>query len=480
MAANGDTYGAVNVLNKYELPVKLDVDSQATVNQALNEIAAQVEKDMATSMEPLIPQFAAMVVKQNQAMQPEINELVLSQVKPSVKQHVEEDAKIIAPQISALIQQKVMGMQAQIMAAAQGGADINQLITNALKSAINSPEANKIIQDAVERAKQEQQKNVQMLQPQIQSMVQVKMDTLTLEIQKLIQIQLKKSVPEAKKMVDSRIDQMISDLRASLPDDQKAMPEQIRDACEKTMRTQISEQLFEVVAINVDKKVISGIQGDTMKSIREIMAPQNKEISNYAIEVGLSILPSQVDQYGMRPDIEAMMRKTTDANLQASEDALMAQIQIQFDQQAIVTNKKMHSFVYEEVNKLLGFNSSTGNVQLDTPAITVSVNGQQLQFDVAPIVQQGRTLVPLAAIFQALGAVVIWDQNTQIISATKGNIQISLKPGDPNAIKNGTKMPLQTPAIIVDGRTMVPVRFVSESLGAQVDWDDSTRSIKIK
>ncbi len=485
LAANDDSYGAANVVKNYEVPIKLDANNQAKVNQALNEIVAQVEKDMSAAMEPLIPQFASMVVTQNKAMQPEINNLVLSQVKPLVKQHVEEDAKIIAPQISALIQLKIMGIQDQIMAAARGGSDPTQLIMNELKSAINSPEANKIIQDAVERAKQEQQKDAQMLQPQIQALVQVNIDTLNLEMQKLIKAQLEKNVPGAQKMVNTRIDQMIIDLQPSLPQQQKDMPEQLRSACEKAMRPQISEQLFEVVAVNVDKKVISGIQGDTLKSIREIMAPQNKEISNYAIEVGLSILPSQVDQYGMRPDVEAMMRKATDANLQASEDALMVQIKTIFDQQALETNKKMHSFVYAEVNKLLGLATPANgaipvNPPVSTPAIAVSVNGQQLQFDVPPVVQQGRTLVPLRGIFQALGAVVTWDQNTQTINASKGNTQISLKPGEPAAIKNGIKVPLQVPATIVDGRTMVPVRFVSEALGAQVDWDENTRSIKIK
>jgi len=484
LAADATSSGAAAVVKNYQLPVKLDEANQAKVNQALNESVAQVEKDMTAAMEPLIPQFAALVVERNKVMQPEISNLVLTQIKPLVKQFVEDDAKILGPQISALIQQKIMGIQGQIMAMAQGGSDPTSLIISEIKAAINSPEAAKIMQDALDRAKVEQQKDAELIQPQVQAVVQTNMDTLTLEMQKLTKAQLEKSVPEAKKIVDARIDQMITDLRSTLPAEQKDMPEQLRSACEKTMRPEISEQLFEVVAVNVDQKVIAGIKGDTLKSIREIMAPQNKEISNYAVEVGMSLLPGSVDQYGLRPDVENLMRKTTEANLQASEDALMKQIETSFEQQATATNQKMHSFVYDEVNKLLGFATpTTGTVTANppaAPAIAVNINGQQLNFDVPPIVQQGRTLVPLRAIFQALGAAVTWDQNTQTISASKGNTQISLKPGESVANKNGTKVKLEVPATIVDGRTMVPVRFVSESLGAQVSWDESTRSVNIK
>lgn len=110
---------------------------------------------------------------------------------------------------------------------------------------------------------------------------------------------------------------------------------------------------------------------------------------------------------------------------------------------------------------------------------TVMLNGKMLAFDVPPLIENGRTLVPLRRIFESLGALVGWDNTTQTVTATKGNIQIKLQIGGQSAFKNGAAVRLDVPAKIIGGRTLVPLRFVSESLGAQVGWDNSTRTISI-
>ena len=107
----------------------------------------------------------------------------------------------------------------------------------------------------------------------------------------------------------------------------------------------------------------------------------------------------------------------------------------------------------------------------------VMLDGQQLSFDVAPTIENGRTLVPLRAIFEALGANVSWDATTQTIAATKGNIQVKLQIGVQTAYKNGSSINLDVPANITNGRTLVPLRFVSEALGADVKWDGNTQTI---
>lgn len=108
----------------------------------------------------------------------------------------------------------------------------------------------------------------------------------------------------------------------------------------------------------------------------------------------------------------------------------------------------------------------------------VVVNSQELVFDVPPVVEQGRTLVPLRAIFEALGAEVSWDSSTQTVTATKGGTEIKLVIGG-LAYKNGQPVELDVPARIVNDRTLVPVRFVSEALGARVNWDGKTQMATI-
>jgi len=112
-------------------------------------------------------------------------------------------------------------------------------------------------------------------------------------------------------------------------------------------------------------------------------------------------------------------------------------------------------------------------------APTVILDNQRLSFDVPPTIENGRTLVPLRAIFEALGADVEWDGQTRTVTAAKDNIQIKLQIGSTTAYKNDSPVQLDVPAKIINNRTLVPLRFVSEALGAKVDWYGPTQTITI-
>jgi hypothetical protein len=112
-------------------------------------------------------------------------------------------------------------------------------------------------------------------------------------------------------------------------------------------------------------------------------------------------------------------------------------------------------------------------------AVTVvNLNGQTLGFDVPPIIDNGRVMVPMRAIFEALGAQVTWDATSGSVYASSGSNEIKLEIGG-QAFINGTPATLDVPAEIVDGRTLVPLRFVSEAMGATVNWDDATQTVTI-
>ncbi len=111
--------------------------------------------------------------------------------------------------------------------------------------------------------------------------------------------------------------------------------------------------------------------------------------------------------------------------------------------------------------------------------ISVIVNGKTLAADPAPFIQGGRVLVPFRAIFEALGANVSWDESTQTVTGVKGDTSVILVIGQNTATIGDEKDNLDVPASIVNGHTVVPLRFVSESLGAQVDWDGGQRQVII-
>ncbi len=111
--------------------------------------------------------------------------------------------------------------------------------------------------------------------------------------------------------------------------------------------------------------------------------------------------------------------------------------------------------------------------------VKVLVDGKALTMDVKPVLEANRVLVPLRAIFEALGAEVGWDDKTRTVTAARGNNRIQLVIGNTTALKDGARVTLDVPARIIDGRTLVPLRFVSEALGAEVEWRASAATVAI-
>ena len=110
--------------------------------------------------------------------------------------------------------------------------------------------------------------------------------------------------------------------------------------------------------------------------------------------------------------------------------------------------------------------------------ITVTLNGQAIDFaDQAPEIVEGRTLVPLRAIFEALGASVEWDQATKTVTSSMDDVTIKLTIGDNTLYRNDEGVTLDVAAQILNGRTMVPARAIAEAYGVGVQWDAATRTV---
>ncbi|HWP97915.1 MAG TPA: stalk domain-containing protein [Syntrophomonadaceae bacterium] len=105
----------------------------------------------------------------------------------------------------------------------------------------------------------------------------------------------------------------------------------------------------------------------------------------------------------------------------------------------------------------------------------VFVDGQELNFDVTPILISERVLVPMRGIFEALHLALQWDENSQ--TAWSGNICCTV--GSTEAWANGNRIILQVPPNIIDGRVMVPLRFIAEAANCRVDFDASTNIVNI-
>ncbi|HZH98311.1 MAG TPA: stalk domain-containing protein, partial [Fimbriimonadaceae bacterium] len=122
----------------------------------------------------------------------------------------------------------------------------------------------------------------------------------------------------------------------------------------------------------------------------------------------------------------------------------------------------------------------TGALATAQGNINVSVDGKRVQFtDMTPREMNGRVLVPLRGVFEEMGANVEWNAGTRSVTAIHGDTDVRLRIGDRAATINGRTEMLDVPAMLIAGRTMVPLRFVSEALGADVQWMAQNREVLI-
>ncbi len=109
--------------------------------------------------------------------------------------------------------------------------------------------------------------------------------------------------------------------------------------------------------------------------------------------------------------------------------------------------------------------------------ITVLLDGVAIEFDQPPVIISDRTMVPVRAIYEALGADVEWDAATRTASGVKNGIRVSFTIDKPVVSINYNEKAIDAPAVIVSDRTLVPVRALAEGFGVTVDWDATTRTV---
>jgi hypothetical protein len=120
--------------------------------------------------------------------------------------------------------------------------------------------------------------------------------------------------------------------------------------------------------------------------------------------------------------------------------------------------------------------------QLSAPVteIAVTVNGEEVKFkNQDPVIVDGRTLVPVRGVFEALGAEVNWNGDTKQVSVDTADTNVTLTLNSNEFTVNGETKYLDVPATLINDRTMVPVRAISESLGCNVEWDGANQTVVI-
>lgn len=142
---------------------------------------------------------------------------------------------------------------------------------------------------------------------------------------------------------------------------------------------------------------------------------------------------------------------------------------------------------FEEIKNLFtkGFTSSDFTNKFTIPespagsSVKIFVNDSLIIEQKKPFIENGRILVPMRAIFESLGANVSWNASSKTVTAVKDNTVISLQIGNSLMYINKTPLTMDTAPISAEGQTLVPLRAVAEALNAEVSWDSNTRTVNI-
>ena len=121
----------------------------------------------------------------------------------------------------------------------------------------------------------------------------------------------------------------------------------------------------------------------------------------------------------------------------------------------------------------------SGCVLAKSNDITVTYDGEKISFDVQPEIVDDRVMVPMRTIFETFGAKVKWDSDTQTITAKKKSKTIQMTIGSSDMIKNNETYSFDVSPIIEDGRTLVPIRAISDMLGLDVEWNEKNNTVTI-
>lgn len=113
-------------------------------------------------------------------------------------------------------------------------------------------------------------------------------------------------------------------------------------------------------------------------------------------------------------------------------------------------------------------------------AVKVTIDGDRVDFKgVPPQAQGSRIMVPIRGVFEKFGARLTWDPKAQTVTAVRDGSTVVVTVGKNDATINGNAAKVGTPPIVAEGRVMVPLRFLAQSLGAKVEWLGADRTVAI-
>ncbi len=232
------------------------------------------------------------------------------------------------------------------------------------------------------------------------------------------------------------------------------------------------------------REILQEQAGDhPVAALKKLRAIQSRLESNY-----LKLSTIAVEMPGFRDDLQPARRTLLDlmgrirllaeqstqqaTSLEASAEAALAAGQVDDALAKLTEGAAKHPYPQGLVKKIVSLSQKAGK-QIGK----IWVNGQAVKAQ--PVLREGRNLVPLRALAEALGVQPEWNAETRTVTFTKGDTTVQLTIDSQDVLVNSKKIAIDVPATIVEGRTHVPVRAVAELLEAEVNYDAETGAVTV-
>jgi len=165
--------------------------------------------------------------------------------------------------------------------------------------------------------------------------------------------------------------------------------------------------------------------------------------------------------------------------MEAEKNALKEQVRQKIEEMKEIMRQKYSLEELENINTVAEQLGKVKGVKV-LPVTCIFMKSGNVKFDTPPVIKEGRTLLPLRAISEATGAAVAWDAVERKVTITQGEKEIVFSLAEGKVFVDGVEANIDVPGQVMNNRTMVPMRFIIENLGLKVQWDADTETIEIE
>lgn len=247
-------------------------------------------------------------------------------------------------------------------------------------------------------------------------------------------------------------------------------------------------------AVNADQGKAKGKHNDKAKGEDKNDVAKPWEEAKDKLEAEKDALESQKDALEAQKDsLEEQYEAAKESGNTELAGQLAAQIeslkteidsskQLMKAKQAEIKATIRSAYTTEELDSIEALSEKLKNENKGITVMSVDsivAKGRNLKFDTPPVIKDGRTLIPVRALSEAFGATVAWDPAEQKVTISSGTTEIVLNLDSNTAFVNGVEVTIDVAPTSLNSRTIVPLRFITETLGLKVDWDDETDTVEI-